>query len=92
MPFFMLLNSNNLNVVNVSDQFLYTMITFLGKENAFLDVDVKNMLSEFVETTFTSQEPLDFESKLSGRSILWLLLIRLAAACAIMSIYRRFNL
>lgn len=70
ISFFMLMNSNNINVVNLSDQFLYTMITFLGKENAFLEAAVKNTLNEFVQNTFTSQEPLEFESKLSGRWIL----------------------
>lgn len=81
MSFFMLMNSNSINVVNVSDQFLYTMITFLGKENAFLDEAVKNMLNEFVQNTFTSQEPLDFESKLSGRSTLWFLVVEHALRC-----------
>lgn len=67
ISFFMLLNGNNLNVLNVTDQFLYTMIAFLGKENAFLDTHVGSVLANFVQSTFTSHESLDFASKLSGR-------------------------
>lgn len=65
---FMLLNGNNLNVLNITEQFLYTMIAFLGKDHAFLEPNVKGMLENFVDSTFISQDALNFESKLSGKN------------------------
>lgn len=67
ITFLRLQNANDLNVLSKTDQFIYTMITFLGKEDAFLDTDVKNLLTDFVHTTFQSQEQLDFDVDFDGR-------------------------
>lgn len=73
----MLLNRNEINVLSKTEQFLYTMIAFLGKENTFLDPKVKECLANFVDTSFTSQTSLDFNWKLNGKpdkKILFMLL------------------
>lgn len=42
------------------------MISYLGKENAFLDADIKNLLENFVRSSFKSQDSLDFD-KFAGK-------------------------
>lgn len=50
----------------MTEQFIYTMIAFLGKENVFLDADMKTLLADFVQATFKSQSQLNFNSKFGG--------------------------
>ncbi|XP_031621767.1 uncharacterized protein LOC116339840 [Contarinia nasturtii] len=67
ITFLSLLNSNNIKVLSPTEQFVYTMIAFLGKENVFLESDMKTLLANFVQLTFKSQQPLNFNSKFSGK-------------------------
>lgn len=56
-----------MNVLSQTEQFIYTMIAYLGKENAFLDTDIKNLLTTFVHSTFKSQEAFDFDADFHGK-------------------------
>lgn len=62
IAFLSLQNANGMETLSKTEQFIYTMIAFLGKKNAFLDADMKMLLSKFVQTTFTSHAPLDFDA------------------------------
>lgn len=66
ITFLTLQNLNDIESLSTSEQFIYTMIAFLGKEHVFLDPDMKTLLAEFVQT-FKSQEALDFDSKFGGK-------------------------
>lgn len=67
ITFFSLLNINDIKVLSKTEQFVYTMIAFLGKDNIFLEPDMKSMLANFVQSSFASQESLNFNSKFSGK-------------------------
>lgn len=67
ITFFSLLNINDIEVLSKTEQFVYTMIAFLGKDNIFLEPDMKSMLANFVQSSFASQESLNFNSKFSGK-------------------------
>lgn len=67
ITFLGLQNNNDINVLNLTEQFIYAMIAFLGKENVFLEPDMKNLLAEFVQSTFKSQQSLNFNSKFAGK-------------------------
>lgn len=67
ITFFSLLNINDIKVLSKTEQFVYTMIAFLGKDNIFLEPDMKSMLANFVQSSFVSQESLNFNSKFSGK-------------------------
>lgn len=42
-------------MINTTDQFFYTMIAFLGKNNAFLEPEINTLLASFVRETFSSK-------------------------------------
>lgn len=67
ITFFSLLNINDIKLLSKTEQFVYTMIAFLGKDNIFLEPDMKSMLANFVQSSFVSQESLNFNSKFSGK-------------------------
>lgn len=67
ITFLSLQNLNNVETMSLSEQFIYTMIAFLGKEHVFLDEDMKILLANFVQTTFTTQDSLNFNSKFGGK-------------------------
>lgn len=67
ITFLALQNNNDIKALNLTEQFVYTMIAFLGKENVFLEPDMKNLLAEFVQSTFKSQQSLNFNSKFAGK-------------------------
>lgn len=71
ITFLSLQNVNNVNTMSLTEQFIYTMIAFLGKENVFLDADIKTLLANFVQATFKSQSQLDFDSKFGGTFWCW---------------------
>lgn len=62
----LLQNNNSLTVLSETEQFLYTMIAYLGKDNAFLYEDINKILTEFVATTFKCQKSLNFDSDFNG--------------------------
>lgn len=62
ITFLTLQNANDMETLSKTEQFIYTMIAFLGKKNSFLDEDLKSILSKFVQTTFTSHASLDFDA------------------------------
>lgn len=66
ITFLSLLNANDIKVLKITEQFVYTMIAFLGKENVFLESDMKTLLANFVQLTFKSHKDLNFESKFNG--------------------------
>lgn len=66
ITFLSLQNLNGIKTLSTTEQFIYTMIAFLGKEHIFLDADVKVLLANFVRTTFTTQKSLNFNSKFGG--------------------------
>lgn len=68
ISFLSLQNLNGIKSLSLTEQFIYTMIAFLGKENIFLESDVRVLLANFVQTTFKSQKSLDFNSKFGGMS------------------------
>lgn len=74
ITFLTLQNLNDIKSLSTSEQFIYTMIAFLGKENIFLDPDVKTLLADFVQT-FKSQEELNFNSKFGGKIHIGLLIM-----------------
>lgn len=65
MSFLALQNANEIKIVNQTEQFLYTMIAFLGKENTFLDADVNQSLSKFVRGTFNDPKSFNFDAHLN---------------------------
>lgn len=69
ITFLSLQNLNGIGTLSLTEQFIYTMIAFLGKENIFLESDVKILLANFVQATFKSQKTLNFNSKFSGMPI-----------------------
>lgn len=77
-------NLNNVKTMSMTEQFIYTMIAFLGKENAFLDPDIKTLLANFVQTTFKSQALLNFNSKFGGK-------LKCSISC-IENLLRRYSL
>lgn len=66
IKFMTLQNVNHIKILSPTEQFLYTMIAFLGKDNTFLDPDVNKMLAEFVEITFKDQQLLNFDNDFDG--------------------------
>lgn len=65
LSFLLLQNANDIKVLNITEQLLYTMLAFLGKENSFLDADVSQLLTGFVRATFTDPKQFDFDAKLN---------------------------
>lgn len=66
ITFLSLQNLNGIKTLSSTEQFVYTMIAFLGKENVFLEPDIKVLLANFVRSTFTAQKLLNFNSKFGG--------------------------
>lgn len=66
ISFFLLQNQNGIDIVTPTEQFFYTMIAFLGKENSFLDDDVNKILANFVQQTFKDPNVFNFETNLNG--------------------------
>lgn len=75
LSFLLLQNANDIKILNRTEQFLHTMIAFLGKENTFLDADVSLMLNKFVRDTFTDPNSFDFDAILN-RKLLFCSLIK----------------
>lgn len=67
ITFLSLQNLNDVKSMSMTEQFIYTMIAYLSKDNVFLDPDIKTLLANFVQTNFKSQESLDFNSKFGGK-------------------------
>lgn len=67
ITFMKLQNVNDIKILTKTEQFIYTMIAFLGKTNVFLESNVKDAITEFVNATFTSQEHLDFDADFGGK-------------------------
>lgn len=67
ITFLSLLNANNIKVLTKTEQFVYTMIAFLGKESVFLEPDMKVLLTNYVKSSFETQDSLNFNSKFSGK-------------------------
>lgn len=65
LSFLLLQNANDVKILTKTEQFLYTMIAFLGKGNTFLDADVNQLLGQFVRDTFTDPKVFDFDAKLN---------------------------
>lgn len=55
-------------MINPTEQFLYTMIAFLGKNRTFLEEDVNALLATFIRQTFASRsQTFDFDSDFDGK-------------------------
>lgn len=65
LSFLLLQNANDIKILNKTEQFLYTLIAFLGKENTFLDADVNQLLTRFVRNTFNDPKIFDFDANLN---------------------------
>lgn len=68
LSFLSLQNANKVIALNPTEQLLYTMIAFLGKDCAFLEPATNTLLAKFISDTFKSQEDLDFNSDFNGKS------------------------
>lgn len=42
-------------MISTTDQFLFTMIAFMGKNNAFLEPEINTLIASFVRETFSSK-------------------------------------
>lgn len=59
--FMSLINANNIRLLNETEQLVYTMMAFLGKDCSFLEEDIEALLSTFVKTAFANCKPFRLE-------------------------------
>lgn len=62
-----LINANNIQIFNETEQFICTLMAFMCKELAYFNEDIGALLSTFVKTTFTNCPPFYFENKFDDK-------------------------
>ena len=66
--FFALQNINKIDVISPTEQLIYTMIAFLGRDNSFLESPTNEILTKFVHDTFATSQTFDFAKKFNGEA------------------------
>lgn len=64
--FLSLLNVNQIDLLKPTEQLIYTMMAFLGKDCTFLEEEISSLLSTFVKNSFTKSSTFNLDDKFRG--------------------------
>lgn len=64
--FLSLLNANNIDILSHTEQLVYTMMAYLGKDSTFLEEEINSLLATFVKRTFSVRSVFNLDDTFGG--------------------------
>lgn len=71
--FLTLLNANSVDILSPTEQLVYTMMAYLGKESTFLEEEINSLLATFVKRTFSTRSVFNLDDTFGGKFYFWIL-------------------